>query len=335
VVATGTTTYFSCANNKVTVTATTTGTKTITNENGIDVTTLGGTAEISGITYGQACQRYIYPSDLEYYQVLTAITITTTVVNGKTIYSLPGQVLDNSGNPDPTKGFWNDLIADNKGFLFSNRASGESELNDRWGYIGGTDYIDTCKLCVYDDDYENVVPPDNPSFSYPTSILDGFNEQVVLILQRGVDPYSPKLQNSYGIGRILGHPSENAVVITGMTRMNIPIQPLPSNSTISVQNHKNVDEIFSGSYFYTPGIPNNIIPNASTTPGLAFSSYTTSNVGYYGALDSRYLRPPSQLKITSILNQVFYGNAIQSNTFFQDGPGALFVQCNNKYSLWY
>jgi len=326
VVATGTTTYFSCANNKVTVTATTTGTKTITNENGIDVTTLGGTAEISGITYGQACQRYIYPSDLEYYQVLTAITITTTVVNGKTIYSLPGQVLDNSGNPDPTKGFWNDLIADNKGFLFSNRASGESELNDRWGYIGGTDYIDTCKLCIYDDDYENVVPPDNPSFSYPTSILDGFNEQVVLILQRGVDPYSPKLQNSYGIGRILGHPSENAVVITGMTRMNIPIQPLPSNSTISVQNHKNVDEIFSGSYFYTPGIPNNIIPNASTTPGLAFSSYTTSNVGYYGALDSRYLRPPSQLKITSILNQVFYGNAIQSNTFFQDGPGALFVQ---------
>jgi hypothetical protein len=324
VVATGTTTYFSCANEKVTVTATTTGTTTITNANGVDIATLGGTAEISGITYGLATQRYIYPSDLEYYQVLTAITINTSVDpgTGKIIYSLPGQ-------GDPTKGFWNDLIADNKGFLLSNRGSGESELNDRWGYIDGTDYIDTCKLCIYDDDYENVVPPDNPSFSYPTSILDGFNEQVVLILQRGVDPYSPKLQNSYGIGRILGHPSENAVVITGMTRMNIPIQPLPSNSTISVQNHKNIDEIFSGSYFYTPGIPNNIIPNASTTPGLAFSSYTTSNVGYYGALDNRYTitTPPSaRLKITSVLNQIFFGNGIESNRFFEDGPGALFVQ---------
>ena len=328
VVSTGTTTYFSCANEKVTVTATTTGSKTITNANGIDITTLGGTAEISGITYGLATQRYIYPSDLEYYQVLTAITITTTVGPGGVIsYSLPGQVLDNTGKPDPTKGFWNDLIADNKGFLFSNRASGESELNDRWGYIGGDDYIDSSnKLSPYNDDYEDVVPPDNPSFSYSTSILDGFNEQLVLILQRGVDPYSPKLPNSYGIGRILGHSSENAVIISGMTRMNTPIQPLPPTSTISVQNHKNVNEIFSGSLFYTPGIPNNIIPNASSTPGLAFSSYTTSNVGYYGALDGRYLRPPSQLSITSVLKQVFYGNGIFTNTFFQDGPGALFVQ---------
>ena len=135
VVSTGTTTYFSCANEKVTVTATTTGSKTITNANGIDITTLGGTAEISGITYGLATQRYIYPSDLEYYQVLTAITINTKVEagTGKIIYSLPGQVLDNTGKPDQTKGFWNDLIADNKGFLLTNRGSGEPELENRWG----------------------------------------------------------------------------------------------------------------------------------------------------------------------------------------------------------
>ena len=209
--------------------------------------------------YGLATQRYIYPSDLEYYQVLTAITINTKVQSGtgKIIYSLPGQVLDNTGNPDPTKGFWNVLIADNKGFLLTNKGSGEPRLGPRWGYIGGTDYDPN-----NNDVHESVIPPDNPNFSYPTSVLDGFEEQVVLILQRGVDPYSPMLPNSYGSGKILGHPNENDVVITGMTRMNTPIQPLPSNSTISVQNHKNVGEIFSGSHFYTPGIPNNIIPNA-------------------------------------------------------------------------
>ena len=316
VVSTGTTTYFSCANNKVTVTATTIGTKSINNENGIDITTLGGTAEISGITYGPACKRYIYPSDLEYYQVLTAITINTKVQpgTGKIIYSLPGQVLDNNNNPDPTKGFWNDLIADNKGFLLGNIPGDEGF--ERFGYIDGSDYVD--KGFATDDVYQRAIPPNNPNFSFPTSILDGFNEQVVLILQRGVDPYSPKLPNSYGIGRILGHSSENAVIISGMTRMNTPIQPLPPTSTISVQNHKNVNEIFSGSRFYTPGIPNNIIPNASSTPGLAFSSYTTSNVGYYGALDGRYLRPPSTLQITSVLNQVFYGNGNFINSFIQD-----------------
>jgi len=305
VVSTGTTTYFSCANEKVTVTATTTGSKTITNANGIDITTLGGTAEISGITYGQACQRYIYPSDLEYYQVLTAITINTNVDpgTGKTIYSLPGQ-------GDPTKGFWNDLIADNKMFLLANWALDGYE---NYGYVKGTDAGNLIG---------RYTPPNTPSYSFPTSILDGFSEQVVLILQRGVDPYSPKLPNSYGIGRILGHSSENAVVISGMTRMNTPIQPLPPTSTISVQNHKNVNEIFSGSHFYTPGIPNSIIPNASSTPGLAFSSYTTSNVGYYGALDSRYTTTtPPRLTIKSVLNQVFYGNGINQSTFGEQKAG--------------
>ena len=303
----GTVSYQSCIGLK-TVKVFEIGVHTISDPNGIDITSLGGTAVIDTgenndkIIKGFACQRYIYPSDLEYYQVLTAITINTKVDpgTGKIIYSLPGQ-------GDPTKGFWNDLIADNKGFLLSNIPSDEGL--EKFGYIGGDDHPPRSR----GDIWQRGIPPEVPNFSYPTSVLDGFEEQVVLILQRGVDPYSPKLPNSYGIGKILGHPNENDVIITGMTRMNTPIQPLPSNSTISVQNHKNVGEIFSGSHFYTPGIPN------STTPGLVFSSYTTSNVGYYGALDSRYMRtttPPLRLSIKSVLNQIFYGNGLQ-NSYIQ------------------
>jgi hypothetical protein len=51
---------------------------------------LGGTATFNIINSGDTCQRYVYPSDIEYYQVLTAITITTTTINGNsTLYSIP------------------------------------------------------------------------------------------------------------------------------------------------------------------------------------------------------------------------------------------------------
>jgi hypothetical protein len=315
----GTVTYRNCVGVKSVkvIRDTELGPLTISDPNGVDITSLGGSAVIDTgdndekIIKGDACQRYEYPSDLEYYQVLTSITINTKVetVNGKTIYSLPNQ-------GDPTKGFWNDLTADNAGFFLSNWPIPGFE---NYGYVGGNDLVQTGGFIITTSDiYGHYYPPNKVGYSFPTTILDGFNEQVVLILQRGVDPYSPKLPNSYGIGKILGHPTEEAVVITGMTRMNIPIQPLPSNSSISVQDHRKVNEIFSHSYFYTPGIPN------STTPGLVFSSYTTSNVGYYGALDSRYMNTTTpRLSITSVLKQVFFGNGNKTDTFDQQGPGLL------------
>ena len=270
------------------------GTHTISNPNGIDYESLSFiTAELNPnipIIKGEACLRYIYPSDIEYYQVLTAITINEKInTDGTKTYSIP-----NLGTG--AYGFWYELINDNKGYVLKEQDGGG------WRFKTNN----------------NMTFPSTPDFSYPTSIISDFKEQKILILQRGVDPYSPKLPNTYGIGKILGHPGEEDVVISAMTRMNIPIQPLPSTSTISVQNHKNVNEIFSGSYFYTPGIPNNIIPNASSTPGLAFSSYTTSNVGYYGALDSTYFNNTSKF-ITNKQGNKYYGNGSISYTWYPVG----------------
>jgi hypothetical protein len=130
------------------------------------------------------------------------------------------------------------------------------------------------------------------------------------------------MPNTYGIGKILGHPTEESVVISAMTRMNIPIQAIPITSPITVQDHAKVGEIFSGSYFYSPGIPNSaLFPNASTTPGLAFSSYTTSNVGYYGALDSTYVTPPPRNNNKFIVDRQgnqYWGNGTVTN---QRKPG--------------
>ena len=191
-------------------------------------------------------------------------------------------------------GFWYELINDNKGYVLI-------EEPDLGGWRFKTN--------------NSKIFPSKPDFSYPTSIINDFKEQKILILQRGVDPYSPKLPNTYGIGKILGHPREEDVVISAMTRMNIPIQAIPIASSITVQDHKKVGEIFSGSYFYTPGIPNSaLFPNASSTPGLAFSSYTTSNVGYYGALDSTYFNNTSKF-ITNKQGNKYYGNGSISYTW--------------------
>ena len=275
----GTTTYLDCVGVKYTTTATTIGPHVISNSNGIDITSIGGTATYNNanIIKGQACQRYIYPSDVEYYQVLTAITITTVTSASGTVYSIP--------NLGTGPSFWAELNSPNTGYYLG-------EKDGRGWVFGSTNSINL---------------PSDTDFNYSTSIFNDFAEQKVLILQRGVDPYSPKLPNRYGIGQIMGHSNPDAVVITGMTRMNIPIQKLPVGSTTSVQQHNNQDNIYSSSYFYSPGIPSSpLFPTASTTPGLQFSSYTTSNVGYYGALDSSFT-PPSN-KITTNVGEQYYSN---------------------------
>jgi hypothetical protein len=106
------------------------------------------------------------------------------------------------------------------------------------------------------------------------SPLDAFTDienQYILILQRGVDPYSPKYTNQYSLGRIFGkNIDDSSLTITAQTRLNIPIQKL-TQTNISVQPF-NQNGMFYPSYFFTPGDN--------------FSGFTTSTVGYYGSLDA-------------------------------------------------
>jgi len=232
--------YSDCTGNVNVLTGLTLGITAITNSNCISLNNLGGTAEYIINSYGNTCQRYVYPSDIEYYQVLTAITITKTIVNGQPQYSLP--------NLGTGVGFWSTLNADN--------------IISAYVQLAG----------IF---YQSI-----STEIHPTSDFSNFSDQKVLILQRGVDPYSPLLVNKYGIGKILGFANEDDVTFTASTRMNIPIQKLPLNSTTSVQQHNNQSNIFYPSYVYSPSIP------GLTTSGNVFIPYKTSNIGYYGALDS-------------------------------------------------
>jgi hypothetical protein len=242
----GTITYADCAGDNNTYNAITLGVQTITDDNCITLNTFGGTAIFNLINSGDTCQRYDYPSDIEYYQVLTAITITTTTINGVTIPVVP--------NSAGSGGFY-------EGVLRQNSIIENYEKQTVLYPTGAATLESTVSL-------------------NPTDYMLGFTDQVILVLQRGVDPYSPLLTNKYSIGTIFGtNDSDPNWTFTASTRINVPIQKIPNGSPTSIPQHNNQNNIYFQSHFYTPGVV------GSTTPGLQYSSYTTSNVGYYGALD--------------------------------------------------
>lgn len=171
--------------------------------------------------------RQVYPMDREYFQVVTAITVSDAA---------------KIWNTNEIETFPNVLNANSRIFLAKKRAT--------VGYN-----------------------KDDGTLLNPLSVLSNGNDQYILILQRGVDPYSPKYDNQYNLGRIFGKSIDDpSLVITASTRLNIPIRKLLSPSK-SVQSY-NQNEMFYPSYFFEPG--------------GGFSSFTTSTIGYYGRIDSTY-----------------------------------------------
>ena len=177
------------------------------------------------LSTGSTLPNYKFPSDVEYFQVLTGLTVSqaSALWNTSTIGSLPS--IMNSGTAvilsQKTSGGWNETVYP------------ELKIEDTF---------------------------------------DSFQDKYILVLQRGVDPYSPLYTNKYGLGKIFGLSNEEDLIITANTRLNIPIQKLP-DSSISVQKFDSQNNIFYPSHFFEG--------NASE-----FSGFTTSLVGYYGGYDA-------------------------------------------------
>jgi hypothetical protein len=183
------------------------------------------------LSIGSSEVNYKYPLDLEYYQVITAITVS----DASKLWTLNG---DNNS--------------------FPNILNSDTEVH--WNVKKDISIFDDWQSSKY-------------TRIRTSEVFDDFENQYITILQRGVDPYSPKYTNQFGLGKIFGYNNEDSIVITASTRLNIPIQKL-NNGGLSVQEHNTQTNIFNPSYFFLPG--------------NQFSAFTTSNVGYYGALDANY-----------------------------------------------
>jgi hypothetical protein len=193
----------------------------------------GNATVVYNLTKGSNEINYKYPSDIEYFQVLTAITISDAI-----------KLKDGVGNSSASL---RSIILGYTEIIWNNT---ESYSNSAWR----SDSKSTDDL-------------------YYQNIFEDYDNQYITILQRGVDPYSPMYTNEYGIGRLLGFPKETDIKFTASTRLNIPIQKLTNTDDVSVQDFKTQNSTFYSSYFFRPG--------------NQWSGFTTTNLGYYGALDAQ------------------------------------------------
>ena len=178
------------------------------------------------LSAGTTINRQQFPMDIEYFQVVTAITINDAI-----------GIWDNS---EPNT-FPNILTSKTKVKIAETFATSYTILNE----------------------YE-ISPLDQ---------YDGFGNQFILILQRGVDPYSPLFENEYKLGKIFGKDiDDNTLTVSVQTRINVPIQGLNSD-VMSVQQY-NQTNMFYPSHFFQPGD--------------GFSAFTTTTTGLYGRIDSSY-----------------------------------------------
>ena len=178
------------------------------------------------LSTGSTLNNYKYPIDVEYFQVLTGLTVAQA-----------SNIWDTT-----TPGLLPNLMESGTIVIYNEKTS------TGWG-----------------------VPVNAPSLK-TSDLFESFDEKYILILQRGVDPYSPLYSNKYGLGKLFGFSDEEALTITANTRLNIPIQKLP-NSTTSVQKFNSQNDIFYPSHFFEA--------NSSD-----FTAFTTSLVGYYGSYDA-------------------------------------------------
>jgi hypothetical protein len=161
---------------------------------------------------------YQYPSDIEYFQVLTSMTVSQFRA---------------AAAAAPIPGSFAELIE-------STTTITKTTPNPSTG--------------GYSIDSKSVRPID----------LDTFDEQV-LIIQRGVDPYSPDYNMKVELGKIFGFSNFNDFIVTGDYRLNIPVRNTTA-STISdmMYNHNpgagttngdsnNGFELYFPSYIFKPG----------------------------------------------------------------------------------
>ena len=143
----------------------------------------------------------------------------------------------------------------------------------------------------------------------PLSVFDDIDSQYILILQRGVDPYSPKYVNEYNVGRLFGKSIDDPnFTFTAETRTNIPIQRL-------TQTNRSVQSFTQSTMFY---------PSYFFEAGNDFSGFTTSTVGFYGLLDATVNnRRLNQRSVGGVTGMV----SLTSNDFYSSN------QNSAKYDL--
>jgi hypothetical protein len=194
---------------------------------------------------------YNFPTDIEYYQVITGQTLGDFVNT-----NLFGDGLD----PYPTTNIvpFGDLTLYTI-FGWNKVKKDGGSAPDVYPDGGGDDRFEinvpTVKL---NSDWENLV---------------------VVFLVRGVDPHTPRQDVEYDLSRLYGF-SYNTVKVRGQYRLNIPIQKYNTTSDWRIPRHSDINTnggTSMGQYIYYPSYTFN--------PGTGYTSYNSQALLDYSAYD--------------------------------------------------
>jgi hypothetical protein len=236
-----------------------------------NLTTTYVTYGLTGVTQiidGQFAATTSFKSDIEYFQVITAMTVSDFVRKTETTekpesYFSP---IANSSRTTPYRSYARRYLR--------YMTIGYDAVSQMWEYSRAKN-VGCCR------DY---MRRDAGRAKFPNCV-DGIEDMVVVILMRGVDMHSPRVDMKISLSNIFGKKDINNwddnFTIRGNFRMNIPIQAgLKLCRHHHVLNTTDTDNscpvnktIFYNSYtfFYNPG---------------SYSGFTSRMPAYYSAVDS-------------------------------------------------
>jgi hypothetical protein len=190
-------------------------------------------ANVYLVNTGQTDYFLEYPTDIEYFQVITGYTYNSFTTNTNF------DITDTTKFP--------------KNYLFH-------EIGFYYPY--------ECDLIT-----PTLYPPVRAIDSVEVSVRNSYE---VIILTRGVDPFTPKQEIQYDLSYIFGNSSYGTgPIVTGQYYLNQPIQPLPS-TVVKPLSHDTTDNSVNNLYF--PSF------TFSLTPGQ-YSGYTSTLPYYYLSTD--------------------------------------------------
>jgi hypothetical protein len=210
-----------------------------------------------------------YPMDIEYFQVITAITVGD-------YFNLHSPVAINNSN------------------YYNERAN-----SLRYRILDNVMQINILK--VNGHCWDTSLSGDSPRNINPLTCYEDYLNQVIVIMNRGVDPYSSRGEIEYDLSILFGFlpdsngaPRGEVVVRTNNYKLNIPIQ-----NHYACARH---DSIANDVTQADPNIGLNLYyPSYHFRPSVGqFSGFTSELPSYYLSLSKDYLTPP--------LDSIFVGS---------------------------
>ena len=245
----------------------------------------GTTESLVQDSTGQWVGQYKFPADVEYYQVITAQTVSS--------FTATTQNFGGSMPQSPT----------NSGY------SAGSNLTFMQRYLFGYQRVQRYGPSV-NDPWE--YPDDNTTGGGDSGMFEqnggnfrlnsDYRNHIVVFLVRGVDMYTDRQDIEYDLSRLYGL-SSGGPKVRGYYKMNIPIQPYTSGTNWRLPRHNLIPNnagTSSGFLFFD---------SWTFTPGTNFQSFNTKNHLDYSCLDSLNVKIGTSNN-TSYLNE--FGNTNQA-----------------------